>query len=133
MIKNDIKTKNDIFLLVNCFYTKVKADPVLGPIFKSIIKDWEAHTQQLTIFWEASLFLKVKYTGNPIQTHIDVDKNTNNSITQTHFGLWLNLWVQTVDQLYQGPYANNAKNKARKMSSYMFLKIFESRKDKHTK
>ena len=127
MQKNDIKSKEDVFLLVSTFYKKVRKDDVLGPFFNDVIKDWDEHLERLTIFWESSLFLKTRYTGNPLQAHIKVDKDNNNSITELHFGLWLNLWYQTIDELFVGDYAENAKRRARKMGTFLYLNIFQSR------
>ena len=76
---------------------------------------------------ESSLFLKTKYMGDPIKAHIEVDKNNNNSISEHHFGIWLNHWFQTIDELFEGDYAQNAKRRARKMSTFLYLKIFEAR------
>ena len=56
-----------------------------------------------------------------------MDKAHNNTITELHFGLWLNLWFQTIDELFEGEYAENAKSRARKMSTFLYLKIFEAR------
>ncbi|AXT19751.1 group III truncated hemoglobin [Flavobacteriaceae bacterium AU392] len=127
MIKKDIKTREDVFLLVSSFYKKVRNDSVLGPFFNTTIKDWDAHFELLTTFWESSLFLKTKYLGNPMEAHIKVDKVHNNTITELHFGLWLNLWFQTIDELFEGDYAENAKRRARKMGTFLYLKIFEAR------
>ena len=127
MAKKDIKTREDVFLLVSSFYDKVKKDEVLGPFFNDVIHDWNEHLDRLTTFWESSLFLKTKYIGDPLKAHIKVDKSNNNSISEYHFGLWLNLWFQTIDELFEGDYAQNAKHRARKMSTFLFLKIFESR------
>jgi hemoglobin len=127
MIKKDIQTRDDVYLLVSSFYEKVKKDAVLGPFFNDAIKDWDAHLDRLTSFWEASLFLKTKYLGNPLEVHIQVDKANNNTITEFHFGLWINLWFQTIDELFEGDYANNAKERARKMGTFLYLKIFEAR------
>ncbi len=128
MQKHDIKTREDVALLVRSFYEKVRADDVLGPFFNNTIKDWEAHLELLTTFWESSLFLKTKYLGNPLEAHVKVDKQHHHSITELHFGLWLNLWYQTIDELFEGDYAENAKRRARKMGTFLYLKIFESRK-----
>jgi len=127
MKKNDITSRDDIFILVSKFYEKVRKDEVLSPFFNETIKDWDTHLQHLTTFWESSLFLKTKYYGDPLEAHAKVDKAFNNSITELHFGLWLNLWFQTIDELYEGDYAENAKRRARKMGTFMYLKIFESR------
>jgi len=128
MKKKDIKTREDIFQLVSKFYDKVRKDEILGPFFNETIKDWDEHLQHLTTFWESSLFLKTKYHGNPVDAHINVDAANHNSITELHFGLWLNLWVQTIDELFDGDFAENAKRRARKMGTFLYLKIFEARK-----
>lgn len=127
IVKHDIKNREDIFILVSSFYTKVRADTILGPFFNDTIKDWDAHLQHLTTFWESSLFLKTKYSGNPLEAHVKVDAEHNNTITELHFGLWLNLWFQTTDELFEGDYAENAKRRARKMGTFLYLKIFEAR------
>lgn len=125
--KRTIENRDDINLLVKTFYEKVREDKVLGPIFNSIISDWESHFVVLTDFWETQLFLKRKYYGNPVVVHQEVDVKMNNSITSEHFGLWLNLWFETIDALFEGETAWIAKNRAQKMSTMLFLKIFENR------
>jgi hemoglobin len=130
-MKHDINSRNDVYLLVSSFYKKVRADAVLGPFFNKVIKDWDAHLEKLTTFWESSLFmtrkLEHRYKGDPLQAHVKVDKDHNHSITELHFGLWLNLWFQTIDELFEGEVAENAKRRARKMGSFLYLKIFEAR------
>jgi len=71
--------------------------------------------------------LEHKYQGDPLETHVEVDKQNNNSITELHFGLWLNLWFETIEELFEGDYAEQAKRRARKMGTFLYLKIFESR------
>lgn len=136
MEKKDINTREDVYLLVSSFYTKVRKDNLLGPIFNTAIKDWDEHLDRLTTFWETSLFmtrkLEQKYIGNPMEAHVKVDRDNNNSITELHFGVWLNLWYQTIDELFVGEYADVAKRRARKMGTFLHLKIFEERQ-KHKK
>ncbi|WP_204345713.1 group III truncated hemoglobin [Psychroserpens algicola] len=133
-MKRDIQNRDDIFLLVKTFYDKVRADETLGPFFNETIKDWEAHLDHLTTFWETSLFmtktLEEKYYGNPLEVHVKVDAMHDNSITEMHFGIWLNLWAQTLNSLFEGEVAENAKRRARKMGTFMYLKIFEARQQK---
>ena len=131
MDKTDIQTREDVFLLVSEFYKKVRKDPVLGPFFNRVITDWDAHIERLTTFWESSLFttrkLEDRYYGNPLKVHVEVDQQNDNSITQVHFGLWMNLWFETLDELFKGEYADNAKNRARKMGTFMYMNIFQAR------
>ena len=128
--KPDIENREDINLLVRTFYSKVRKDKVLGPIFNSIISDWESHFIVLTDFWETQLFLKRNYTGNPVVVHQEVDEKMNHTVTSEHFGLWLNLWFETIDDLFEGETAWIAKNRAQKMSTMLFLKIFEHQNHK---
>lgn len=131
MIKDDINTREDVALLVDQFYKKVRANAILGPIFNQAITNWDQHLDHLTTFWESSLFmgkpLKKKYVGNPLEVHVKVDQENNNSITEHHFGIWLNLWFETIEQLFAGENAELAKRRARKMGTFIHLKIFEAR------
>jgi len=126
----EIKTRDDIKLLVFTFYEKVKKDVLLGPVFNNNIKDWDQHIEHLTDFWETNLFFEKKYKGNPLKKHAEVDKAQNHTITEMHFGVWINLWFQTIDELFIGDTAQLAKNRARNMGTFLYLKIFEARKNK---
>ncbi len=125
-MKRDIKSRDDVFLLVSKFYSKVRKDDVLGPFFNTI-EDWDEHLDRLTTFWESNLFLQTKYYGDPLKAHVKADAENNNQISELHFGLWLNLWFQTIEELFEGETAENAKRRARKMGTFLYLKIFEAR------
>lgn len=124
----DITSRDDVFLLVTTFYERVRKDELLGPIFNTIIKDWDKHLEHLTDFWESNLFFGKKYKGDPIQKHIDVDSYYNGKINELHFGTWMNLWYETIDELFVGDTAQIAKNRARNMETFIHIKMFEARK-----
>jgi hemoglobin len=126
MEKKDITTREDVYLLVSSFYDKVRKDEVLGPFFE-IIEDWDENLEKLTDFWQSNLFLKTRYYGNPLEAHIKADNANDNSISELHFGLWLNLWFETIDSLFEGDIAQNAKQRARKMATFMNMSIFQAR------
>lgn len=126
--KSDIKNRENVSELVRTFYAKIRKDEILGPIFNNIISDWESHLELLIDFWETQLFLKRKYYGNPVTAHQEVDLKMNHSITSEHFGLWLNLWFATIDELFEGETAWIAKNRAQKMSTMLFMQIYQHRK-----
>jgi len=127
MKKNDLKTREDVFNLVSRFYKKVRQNPEIGHFFNEIIQDWDEHLEKLTDFWESHLFGKAIYHGNPKKAHIEVDQHSNGQIATYHFGIWLNMWFETIDELYEGELAERAKTNARKMSTNLFLKMFEAR------
>ena len=126
-IKTDIKNRQDVSLLINSFYKKIRKDEILGPIFNGIITDWDAHLVLLTDFWETQLFLRRKYYGNPVTAHQEVDDKMKHGINPEHFGLWLNLWFATIDELFEGETAWIAKNRAQKMSTMLYMKMYENR------
>jgi len=126
--KIDIETRKDIYRIVKEFYSKVRVDNLLGPIFNSIIEDWEYHFNHLTDFWESNIFMVTKYKGNPISVHQEVDKETGHKIDQGYFVQWLKLWFSTIDELYAGDKANIMKNRARNMSTYIFIQMEIGRK-----
>ena len=127
MNKNDIKTREDISILIHAFYTEVREDDLLGPIFNSMIKDWDTHLSLLVDFWETNLFFIKKYAGNPLEAHVRADKFHDHKINELHFGTWLNLWFKNIDALYVGDNAQLAKNRARNMSTFMNMEIFKNK------
>ena len=128
-IKTDIRNRKDVSLLINTFYKKIRKDEILGPIFNGIITDWESHLELLTDFWETQLFLKRKYYGNPVTVHQEVDDKMKHGINPEHFGLWLNLWFATIDELFEGETTWVAKNRAQKMSTMLYMKMYENRQN----
>lgn len=127
--RRTIENRSDVHELVSAFYTKVRADELIGDFFNTRIKDdeWPAHFERLTDFWETNLFFVRKFKGNPIQLHKEVDENFKYNISQEHFGRWLQLWFSTVDELFYGEQANQAKERARNIASMLFFKLYESK------
>ncbi|AXT62703.1 group III truncated hemoglobin [Aquimarina sp. AD10] len=125
----EIRNRDDVFVLVSTFYRTIQKDELLGPIFNSHIPEnnWPMHLEKLTDFWVTALFGQACFKGNPGQVHKNVDKNLNHSITQVHFGKWLELWFTTIDALYEGELAQRAKDAARKMATSQYLTIWKSR------
>lgn len=128
--RQTIGNREDVSLLVRSFYAKIRKDATLGPIFNKIVTDWETHLELLTDFWETQLFLKRKYTGDPIKAHQKTDDIMNNTITMEHFGIWLNHWFSTIDELFTGDIAWIAKNRARKMNTMLYMKMHKHRLSK---
>ena len=127
--RKSIETREDVSLLVRSFYQKIRQDEMLGPIFNGAIHDWEPHLEKLTDFWEGNLFffVKTKYQGDPKIAHNELDLKLHKSLTMNHFGHWINLWLETIDEHFQGETAERAKMVARKMASFLYLKIVENR------
>lgn len=126
---NDIQVREDIELLVNTFYDKVKQDETIGFIFHEIIgEDWSHHLPIMYSFWETVIFHKASYTGNPVKKHIDID--TQIPLKDEHYARWVALWTETVDSLFAGTNADEIKNRAALMMNLISLKVQMARQGK---
>lgn len=126
-MKKQIENRTDIALLIHEFYAKIRADHEIGFYFNDIIKNWDAHLEKLTDFWEMNLLGVKKYDGNPLTVHNEVDAHFNGKITSNEFGIWLNHWFQTIDEHFEGENADTLKRRARKMSTFLYMSMFENR------
>jgi hemoglobin len=121
-MKHDIENRKDVEKLVNSFYDKVKQDPVIGFIFNDVAKvNWDKHLPVLYDFWENIIFLTGKYSGNPMSAHLNL--NSRVPLTKAHFQRWLELFTQTIDELFEGKKAELAKEKAISIATIMETKI----------
>ncbi len=118
----DIEKRNDVKLLVNTFYDRIKDNPILRHIFVDIIKvDWEKHLPKMYSFWSSILLGEGSYEGNPMEKHIALSKIV--PMTEIEFSEWLLIFNQTVDSLFAGPKATEAKTRAENIARLMKHKI----------
>jgi len=116
--KQDITHIDDIKLLVDSFYDKVKKDPLIGPIFIGVIKDrWPEHLQKMYRFWQTVLLEEHTYYGSPFPPHAQMP------LEQAHFDQWLKLFFETVDQFFRGEKAERAKWQGERMAVLFHSKI----------
>ena len=107
----DIKDTDDIKTLIDTFYQTVTADALLGPVFNEIAHvNWDHHLPVMYAFWDFLLLGGKQYTGNPIQKHFDLHQRY--PLSAEHFDRWLMIFQQTVDQLFAGKVADDAKFRA---------------------
>ncbi|MEZ5003767.1 MAG: group III truncated hemoglobin [Chitinophagales bacterium] len=121
-MKSDITNRKDIELLVNTFYEKIRSNPVLGYIFDDVAKvNWETHLPKMYSFWASILLGEHSFSGNPMQKHIALSKITE--MTDKEFSEWLHLFTVTVDELFFGENANEAKLRADNIARLMLHNI----------
>lgn len=127
MNKITLDNRQHVNTLVRTFYGKIQDDDMLGPIFNSRISNWEDHFELLTDFWSTVLRLEISFKGNPARAHVEVDQATGGTITPIHFGRWLQIWFETIDELFIGRNAQIVKDQARIMSTNLYLMMFKNR------
>ena len=114
----DIATRTDIQRLVNTFYDRVRADGLLGPIFDDVAHvNWAEHLPRMYDFWEAVLFGKAGFKGNPLGVHLALARKTE--LTGREFDHWVTLFCGTVDELFSGPVADEAMLRAARIAVTM--------------
>jgi len=109
---------DDIKLLVDTFYLKVRKDELLGPVFESKIQDkWNEHLQKMYTFWQTLLFDEHTYFGRPFPPHTELE------VEKKHFDRWISIFFQTVEELFEGEKADEIKWRADRMAKMFSSKI----------
>lgn len=86
--------------LVEDFYSKVRSDAVLAPIFAARIEDWTPHLARMKQFWAVILRGEGTFNGSPMALHAAIE-----SIGEPHFRRWLALFEATLRELEGDPAA----------------------------
>ena len=122
MMKKDIEQRDDIILLINNFYDKVKKDNSIGYIFNDVAKvNWTKHLPVMYDFWEGMVLNKSNYSGNPLAVHKHLNELT--PLNSDHFKQWLHLFTTTVNELFEGKNAELIKQRATGIAAVMQAKI----------
>ena len=123
---SDITNQEDIRRLIDAFYTVVRRDELLGPVFAARIPDghWPTHLDTMTRFWTAALLAQAAgYRGNPGAKHLYLP------IGEEHFERWLALFGEIVDGMFVGDNATEIKLRARKMGDLFQAKMAMARQN----
>ena len=124
MDKKDIENRDDIAVLINRFYDKVRSSDKIGYIFNDVAKvNWEHHLPIMYDFWENVLFNTGSYKKNAIAVHKKLNELT--PLHKEHFAEWLILWHQTVDELFSGSNGEKVKQRATSIATIMQISILQ--------
>ncbi|MEM7546420.1 MAG: group III truncated hemoglobin [Pseudomonadota bacterium] len=119
-------TREDIAVLVAGFYTRVRADARLGPIFERKIgktdAEWQPHLRKIEAFWANVMLHERAYRGNPMQAHLAVA-----AIETGHFAIWLDLFEATARDLLPESKAAAFNTLARRIGSSLSMGIEQAR------
>lgn len=115
--ERDIADRGDIERFVRDFYREVAMDDLLGPIFADSGVDWNTHIDTLVAFWSWQLLNEDGYDGNPLRAHQPIHARW--PFTDAHYERWLSLFDATLDESFDGPVADFAKERAAKMATAM--------------
>lgn len=103
--------------LVRSFYDKVRADPVLAPVFEARIGDWEPHLAQMRAFWSSVALMSGRYHGSPMGKHLPLP------IDADHFDRWLALFEATAREVCPPEAEAHFVERARRIAASLELGI----------
>jgi len=105
--------------LIERFYERVRADPLLGPVFAEAVHDWADHHARLADFWSSVMLGSGRYKGNPVALHM----RHADAMTAERFERWLALWQQTSDEMLSPSVAAALQIKASHIAESLALAI----------
>lgn len=114
-IMNDIKNIDDIKLMVDTFYGKIREDEKLKDIFNNKIKDcWTLHLERCIAFGKLFCWTNILITA----AHFFPMRNFRLMLER-----WLHLFCETVDSLFEGEKTEKAKWQGQRMAEMFHSKI----------
>ena len=117
----ELTNRTDVDALVRRFYEQVVRDEILAEPFSDIRDRLEAHLPVMGDFWETTLFRAGLYRRNALKAHRQLNART--ALSTPQFIRWLTLWNNTIDQMYQGATAEQAKVQAARIAYALHRRI----------
>ena len=103
--------------LVDGFYDRVRADPLIGPVFNQRISDWGPHLEQMRLFWSSVALMSGAYHGRPMPKHLPLP------VDARHFDRWLELFEATARDLCPPAAADHFIERARRIAESLELGV----------
>lgn len=118
----DIENRADLVLLLNRFYAKAFKDDLISHFFIEVVPlNLEEHIPVIADFWESVLLDGRGYRKNVMEVHLNISKKSK--IEKKHLDRWVQLFTETVDELFEGHKATIAKQRAASIATMMNIKI----------
>ena len=121
-LTRDLADRADIHALLSEFYGRVLVDDLLAEPFTEVrAKGLDSHLPVMCDFWETMLLRARLYQRSALEVHRVV--HHNHRLDDRHFIRWLTLWLDTVDAMYSGPIAEQAKTQGRRIAWAMHRRL----------
>lgn len=126
---HDVESREDVTQLVQWFYQAAIPDELLGPVFEAVGVDWDVHIPKLVEFWLKQIFGEGDYQGNVVVAHTAFEEVQ--PFTQVHVDRWLELFDETVDELFVGMNADRAKVRAHEIGELLKTTVARRHIEEH--
>ncbi len=116
MTKTDILSPTDVTKLIKTFYDKLLVSSIKHHFVHLNLKE---HLPRVDSFWNATLFPEHAYAQNLMERHFHLN------LKNEDFKVWLQLFLETVDEFYNGENAEITKNRASSIAYIMQKKLLK--------
>ena len=109
-----------IATLVNDFYTDIRREALLAPIFDGAIgNNWEPHLERMVDFWCSVMLASGEFKGNVYGKHMQIQ-----GVEMEHFRRWLTLFESHARRLFQPEVADEFMVVARRIAASLQYGFF---------
>jgi len=116
MTKTDLLSPADVTKLIKTFYDKLLVSSIKHYFIELNL---DVHLPRVDSFWNATLFPEHAYAQNLMEKHFHLD------LKKEDFKVWLDLFWETIDELYSGENADSVKNRAASIAYIMKKKLLK--------
>lgn len=121
-MKNDVTDRAGLERMLAHFYEKALADEVIGFFFTQVVPlDMAKHLPVITDFWESVVLGTRGYGKNVMAVHQHIHQLS--AIRKEHLDRWVELFLQTIEEHFEGPNAILMAQRARSIATMMNLKL----------
>ena len=114
-MKKDISTYDDCLLLIEKFYDKLLIDDQIAHFFIELYL--KEHIPKVADFWAFILIDRPGYSNNMMTAHARLD------LKEKDFERWLDLFHETINDLFDGEKANLAIERSKLIAWTMKTKL----------
>ncbi len=109
-------TEDEVRRLVDDFYGRARADPLLGPIFEAHVDDWDLHLGKMVDFWSSALRGTARYRGLPMPIHVALP-----DLNVELFQRWLGLFDESTQVFASALARRRAEELARRIAHSLWV------------
>ena len=119
-------TADEIDAVVIEFYSRVREDETLAPVFfqsiPPITSVWAAHEDKIAAFWRNAILFERSYSGNPQQVHREKE-----AVEPEHFAVWLALFDKVLAEKLTPEQAEAWSTLAHRIGSGLRMGVVQAR------
>lgn len=114
-MKQDIRNRSDIELMVKAFYTSLLTEESIKPLFFQT--DLEKHFPHMYAFWGFVLLNEDGYKTNVMERHFHLP------LKAEHFDTWLVHFNKILDENFEGETTELARTRAHSIAAMLKMKF----------